>query len=60
VFLVGAGNRQEGFYEFENNFRLNESLDFIQTAYGGIQMIDFDRAKAEFGDEYSIQALFEM
>jgi hypothetical protein len=60
VFLVGAGNQQQGFYEFENNFRLNESLDFIQTACGGIQMIDFDRAKAEFGDEYSLQALFEM
>jgi hypothetical protein len=50
LFLVGAGNQQEGFFEFENNFRLDEGLDTIQTACENIQMIDFDRAKAEFGD----------
>jgi hypothetical protein len=60
LFLVGAGNQQEDFFEFENNFRLGESLDSIQAACENIQMIDFDRAKAEFGDKYSIKDLYRM
>lgn len=60
LFLVGAGNQQEEFFEFENNFRLGESLDSIQAACENIQMIDFDRAKAEFGDQYNIKDLYRM
>src|SRR5262249_55371908 len=60
LFLVGTGNQQEEFFEFENNFQLGESLDSIQAACQNIQMVDFDRAKAEFGDEYSIKDLYRM
>lgn len=60
LFLIGVGNQQEEFFEFENNFRLGESLRSIQVACENIQMVDFDRAKAEFGDQYSIADLFNM
>jgi hypothetical protein len=60
LFLVAAGNQQEEFFEFENNFRLSNSLDSLEAAWKNIQMIDFDRAKAEFGDEYSIKDLYRM
>jgi hypothetical protein len=60
VFLVGAGNQQEDFFEFENTFRLGESLDSIEAVCKNIQMVDFDRAKAEFGDKHSIKDLYRM
>lgn len=60
LFLVGAGNQQEEFFEFENNYRLSESLDSIEAACKNIQMVDFDRAKAEFMTLHEVMDIFRM
>lgn len=57
LFLVGEGGEQRDFFEFENTYALDDALDFILEACGPIPMVDFNRAKAQFMDEHSIENL---
>ncbi len=59
VFLVGAGGEQRDFFEFENTFALDDALDFILEACAPIQLVDFDRAKAKFMAENTIDQLLQ-
>lgn len=60
LFLIGAGNRQRGFFEFENNHHLDDALDFILEACDPIPLLDFDRAKEKFMQKYSLEDLRTM
>lgn len=54
LFLVGAGGQQREFFEFPNTFGLDDALDFILEACGPIPLVDFNRAKAKFMNQYSV------
>ncbi len=58
LFLVGASGEQEGFFEFENSYGLNEALNVLEQASSDISMDDFYRAKQEFQSDYSVTDLF--
>jgi len=60
LFLIGAGGEQREFYEFENIFKLNDTLDAAVEACGPIQLVDFNRAKAKFMQEHSVDDLLRM
>jgi hypothetical protein len=60
LFLVGAGDEQAGFFEFENTFSLVEALNQVERACQGMPHDDFNLAKAEFCEKYSIEDLFQM
>jgi hypothetical protein len=57
LFLVSAGGGQRGFFEFENTFNLDENLDFVLQATRSIPLVDFNRAKAKFMDEHTLEEL---
>jgi hypothetical protein len=59
VLLIGNGNVQRGFYEFENTFNLLDALDFIVQACAPIQMVDFAKAAHQFMQEHSIEDLMK-
>ena len=54
LFLIGAGGQQRDFFEFENTFNLDETLDFFTEACSPIPLVDFNRAKAKFMQENSV------
>lgn len=60
LFLVGAGGEQRDFFEFENTFNLDETLDFVLEACGPIPLVDFNRAKAKFMQENTVDDLLKM
>ena len=60
LFLIGTGGQQRDFFEFENTFNLNDTLDFVVGACGPIQLVDFNRAKAKFMQEHSVDDLLKM
>jgi hypothetical protein len=60
LFLIGEGGQQREFFEFENTFNLEETLDLVAEACGPIQLVDFDRAKAKFMHEHSVDDLLKM
>ena len=60
LFLVGTAGRQRGFFEFENNYGLEKALDFFDESCRNIATIDFNRAKATFMQEHSLDDLFGM
>ena len=60
VFLIGTGGQQRDFFEFENTFNLEETLDFVVEACGPLQLVDFNRAKAKFMQENSVDDLLKM
>jgi hypothetical protein len=57
VFLTGAGAQQRGFFEFPNTFGLDETLDTLLEACTPIPLVDFNRAKAKFMQENSLDDL---
>ena len=54
----GAGDQQKGFFEFENNYGLEQSLDSYQETCRGIATIDFNRAKRVFAGTHTLEDLF--
>lgn len=60
LMILGAGNKVADFFEFENNFDLNEKLDSMEEECRGMRVTDFMRAKQEFWDTYSMDDLFLM
>lgn len=60
LFLIGESGEQEGFFEFENRYGLVETIDMVEKACRGIEMIDFMEAKRVFEEEHSIMDLFHI
>ncbi|MEI6783248.1 MAG: hypothetical protein WCQ21_20285, partial [Verrucomicrobiota bacterium] len=60
LFLIGTGGQQRDFFEFENTFNLDNTLNFMTEACGPIQLVDFNRAKTKFMQENSVDDLFTM
>jgi hypothetical protein len=60
LFLVGASGEQEEFFEFENCYRLDEFVAAVEGGCQGIEMVDFYRARDEFGKEHSVRDMFNM
>ncbi len=60
LFLVGTAGRQRGFFEFENNYGLDQALDFFDEACQNVATIDFNRAKERFMNENTIEDLFRL
>jgi hypothetical protein len=59
LLLLDRKNEQRGFFEFANTFRIQGFLDEMQDYCRGIEVLDFDKAKAEFGAENSLEDLFD-
>lgn len=60
LFLIGAGDEQREFFEFENTFNLDAILDFALEAWGPIQLVDFNRAKSKFMLEHTVNDLLHL
>lgn len=60
LLLIGRGNKQENFLEFENTYGLGEALDFVETACRDIATVDFNRAKERFMSENTIEDIFQL
>ena len=60
VILIGEGGHQREFFEFENCYALESSLDLIVDACRDLPMRDFDSAKRSFMTQYSIDDMFKI
>jgi hypothetical protein len=58
--LLGAGNEVADFFEFENIFGLDDALDTMEQACGGMRVTDFMAAKQEFWDRFTMDDLYRM
>jgi hypothetical protein len=59
LLLLDRKDEQRGFFEFTNTFRIQGFLDEMQDYCDGIEVVDFDKAKAEFIAEKSLEDLFD-
>ncbi len=59
LLLLDRKDEQRGFFEFINTFRIEEFLKEIQNYCDGIPVLDFDKTKAMFMAEHSVEDLFE-
>jgi len=59
LFILDGNNEQQEFFEFENIYDLDETLDAVGTACESLESIDFDAAKAEFCEAYDINDLYQ-
>jgi hypothetical protein len=60
LILIDSSGEQVGFYEFENNYRLGQTLDQVDSACEGMKQKDFLAAKREIMQRYSLDDLMEM
>ncbi|SRR6266446_1161518 len=60
LILVGPSGEQEDFFEFENCYGLEKFVSSVRQGCKGIPMIDFYRAREEFGRENNLRQIFEM
>jgi hypothetical protein len=60
VFLLDEKNKQHGFWEFPNTFRLKSLLNEIEAYCRGVPLVDFDRAKERFISETTLEELHAM
>ena len=58
--LVDANDDAVDCFEFENVFGLDAALDTMQQCFKGMRVLDFDLAKQEFFEKYSLVDLYEM
>jgi hypothetical protein len=58
MLLLDRKNEKRGFFEFRNTFRIQNFLEEMEDYCRGIPVVDFDRAKAEFMAERSVEDLF--
>lgn len=59
MLLLDRKNEQRDFFEFANTFRIQEFLEEMQEYCHGIEVLDFEKTKAEFMAEKSVEELFE-
>ena len=58
LFLLDRRNEQKGLWEFKNTFRISEFLDEMEVFCHGIPVVNFDKTKAQFTAEKSVEDLF--
>lgn len=58
LVLLDRKNEQRGFWEFRNTFRLSDVLGEMDDFCRGIPVLDFDKTKAQFMAEKSVEELF--
>lgn len=58
LLLLDKKNEQRGFWEFKNTFRIHDFLSEMEAYCHGIPVLDFDKAKAQFMAENSVEDLF--
>jgi hypothetical protein len=58
--LVDANDEAVDFFEIENVFGLGEALDSMERCFQGMPVIDFNLAKQEFYERYSLDDLIAM
>jgi hypothetical protein len=58
--LLGQNNSVADFFEFENNYDLDNALDVIQAIHPGNSDCDFALTKQEFSENYSLEDLYRM
>ncbi|HEY6332474.1 MAG TPA: hypothetical protein VI756_24330, partial [Blastocatellia bacterium] len=59
VALIDRNQEVVDFFEFQNSYGLDESLDGILEACEGMSPGDFTLAVKEFTEDYSLDDLFE-
>jgi hypothetical protein len=59
LVLLDRKNEQRNFFEFVNTFRIDVFLDEMQRYCEGIEVLDFDKTKAEFMATKSVEDLFD-
>lgn len=60
VFLLDQQDKQHGFWEFTNTFRLSTALRDMMDYCNGVPSVDFDKAKEKFITETTLEALHAM
>ena len=58
MLLLDRKNELRNFFEFSNTFRIHNFLEEMEDYCRGIPVVDFDKAKAEFMAERSVEDLF--
>ena len=58
LFVVDQKNEQRNFFEFKNTFNLSAFIESFRLFCDGIPVVDFDKAKAKFMEEHSLDDLF--
>jgi len=58
LLLLDRKNEQRGFWEFRNTFRISNFLGEMEDFCRGIPVLDFDKTKAQFMVEKSVEELF--
>jgi len=59
IQLLDRKNEHRGSFEFANTFRIQELLEKMHQFCRGNEVLDFDKAKAQFMAEKSLEDLFE-
>ncbi len=60
IALIGEGNQVHGFYEYENNFRIQNTLDVFALEFASFPRGDFLKAKEEFSNRYTLEELYAL
>ena len=60
LVLVGERNQVHGFYEYENNFRIEQTLETYRREFRGFEVTDFIKAKEEFFNRYTLKELYDL
>jgi hypothetical protein len=60
VFVLGKDNKELNWFEFENNFEIDYTLDQIAEVIPSYPGVNFDEAKAEFEERYTMEDLFNL
>jgi hypothetical protein len=58
VFVIGQGNEELNWYEFENRFELDKSLSQLAEVVSDYPCLDFHEAKMEFQARFTMDDLF--
>lgn len=60
LFILNGEHDTLNVYEFENNFKFGESLDRAKKQANNIRLIDFNKAKQEFMNSFTMDDIFNM
>ena len=57
---LGRENKELNWFEFENNFEIDYTLDQVAEVIPSYPSVNFDLAKAEFEERYTMEDLFKL
>jgi hypothetical protein len=60
VFVLGPDNEELDWFEFENLFAIGDTLDQVADVIPSYPCVNFDKAKAEFEAQYTMDDLFNL